>query len=192
MMHTKIVKINDAQALKTAVTALRNGKIVIYPTETSYGLGADFTNEAAMKKTYALKRRDKDKKVSIACSSIKMAKKYIEMDEKSCMIAKKFMQGPLTLVCKGSSFRIPDNEFALKMIKKLGKPVTATSANISGQKSIYKIKEIVKIFDGAVDVIIDAGDLPVRRNSTVLDADSMMILRKGPVTMKKIRSALEK
>jgi L-threonylcarbamoyladenylate synthase len=76
------------------------------------------------------------------------------------------------------------------MIKKLGKPITATSANISGEGDLYKIKDVMKIFDNKANLIIDGGNLKKRSTSTVFDVMERKILRKGPVSEKKILSVL--
>ncbi len=190
MMHTKIAKINDAQSLKTAAIALGKGKTIVYPTETCYGLGADSTNPTAVSKIYKIKGRKEGKKISLACASLGMASKYVEINSNAKKLASAFMPGPMTIVTNGKSFRIPASTFALKLIRKFGRPITATSANISGKKNMYKIKDVIRAFDGKVDVIIDAGDLPARRASTVFNADSMQVLRKGHVTLAQIKKAL--
>lgn len=193
-MKAEILKLNDKGAFR-AVQILSKGGIIVYPTETCYGLGADATNDEAVKKIIDLKKRDTGKKLSVAFSDIRMAKKYLVITKNAEKLIKEFMPGPLTLIVESKEqkrvgFRIPNNKFALKIIRKLGKPVTATSANISGEGEIYKIKDVIKIFDGKVDAIIDGGDLKKTKPSTIFCVVEDRILRKGPISEKKIRDIL--
>ncbi len=194
---TEIIKTSSKKAVERAIYFLANGGVIVYPTETSYGLGADATKDAAVKKIIKIKRRIKSKKISIAFSDLRMAKKYLIITKNAEKLAKEFMPGPLTLAVESKTkpgkkigFRIPDNTFVLSLIRKFGKPMTATSANISGKYDLYKIKDVVKIFDGKVDLIIDGGDLPKRKPSTVFDVIGKRILRKGPVSEKQIKEVL--
>lgn len=195
---TAIVKSKDAAK---AAAALRNGGLIIYPTETQYAIGADATSRQALEKVFAVKRRPEEKKLIIAFSSLAMAGKYLKLGKEATVLARHFMPGPLTLVVKSTkglamkgdaAFRIPDNAAALAVIRRFGKPVTTTSANISGDRPIYRIKDIINTFSGKVDVVMDAGDLPRRGPSTVFDMQSRKILRKGPVSLKDIRKVLER
>ena len=195
-MKTKIIKATSKDAVPDAIKVLSSSGIIIYPTETCYGLGADATNDRAVKNIIDVKKRVKEKKISIAFSDIRMAKQYMVVTKKAEKLAKAFMPGPLTLIVENKSskrkvgFRIPDNKFVLRLIRKFGKPITATSANISGKSELYKIKDIIKTFDGKVDLILDGGNLAKARPSTVYDVLDRKILRKGPISEKKIKYVL--
>jgi len=198
-MKTEIVKATDNKAIPLAAGILHRGGLIIYPTETSYGIAADATNCNAIKKIDRLKKRA-GKFMPIIVSDMKMAGKYIVLNADIKKLMKKFMPGPLTLVAKKKNmrtarllggFRIPANEFALKLVKKFGKPITATSANMSGKPQIYEISEIKKIFSGKIDLIIDAGSLPRRKPSTVYDIETNKIVRKGRITEREIMKALK-
>lgn len=186
---TLVIKQNSS-AIEKAVSVLNSQGLIIYPTETCYGIGADATDENAIAKVLQIKKRPPEKKVSVAVSSLEMAKKYFSLNHKAEKLAGAFMPGPLTLIVNGNSFRIPSNKFVLKLIEKFGKPITATSANISGQDSIYDIDKIIQIFGGEIDLIIDAGNLPVRKVSTVFDLDMNKILREGAITEQEIMKVL--
>lgn len=190
-MKTIIVR-QSTSAIEKAVSVLGAGGLIIYPTETCYGLGADATNKKAVAKVFRAKGRDADKKIAFAVSSLQMAKKYFMINDESEKLVKAFMPGPLTLVVNGDSFRIPSNKFALELIEKLGRPITATSANLSGQEPIYNADEIISTFAGNVDLIIDARNLPVRKASTVFDVDSRKILRDGQISEQRIIKVLAK
>jgi L-threonylcarbamoyladenylate synthase len=192
---TEVVKISNKGAIAKAVAILSSGGIVVYPTETCYGIGADATSDDAVKKVIRIKKRDKGKKISIAFSDLKMAKRYVVMTKRAEKLAKAFMPGPLTLIVESKGkkkvgFRVPDNNLVRRIIKKLGKPITTTSANISGKGELYKIRDVVKAFSGKADLILDAGNLPRKKPSTVFDTTNMKILRMGPISEKDIKSIL--
>jgi len=192
-MKTEIIKESDPRAIRRAVSVLKRGGIVVYPTDTQYGIGADVMNKKAVRKVFDAKHRPIAKDVIWACSSISMAKNYFPLSIEQERLANALMPGPLTLVLGNETFRfrIPSNEFSMKMIRKFGKPVTTTSANISGKKPSSKIKDIISIFGDKVDLIIDAGDLKPSRPSTVLKWEGMKILRRGPVAKKSIMDTIK-
>ncbi len=187
------------QGISDAVKILKKGGVVIYPTETCYGLGADATNRKAIEKIYKIKGREKGNPVTIIVSSLAMAKKYCIIDKRAEILAKKFMPGPLTLVvkkkrlpdnlCKDTiGFRIPGHPVALALAKKLGRPVTATSANMSGQKPVYRFAELEALAKKA-DYIVYGGDLPEIPPSTVFSVAENKILRQGCIAAAEIEKA---
>ncbi len=198
---TIIVK-PDKKGLKKAVEFLKKEKIIIYPTETAYGIGGDLTNKNIIKKIYKIKKRSKNKKMSAIVSDIKMAEIYGHISEKEKIIVKKLMPGPLTLVVSKKNkfpdeantefvFRIPSDKFARELTKKFEKPVIATSANISGKKPNYKIEDILKEFKDKVDLIVDAGNLKEKPVSTIAKIENKIkILRKGIISKKQINEVL--
>lgn len=199
-MKTKIINIKDDKAVSSAVAVLKKVGLIIYPTETSYGIGADATNVKALRKIIKVKTRKSGKFIPIIISDSKMAEKYIVLNKDIRKLMRKFMPGPLTLVAKKKNmeakkllggFRIPANKFALKLARCFGKPITATSANISGSEGIYKIKDVVKIFKGRVDLIIDSGNLPIRKPSTVFDVSDRKILRRGNISKREILKSID-
>ncbi len=199
-MEMLILKPSKKGLLK-AVRVLRNGGMLVYPTETAYALGCDATNTKAVKRVYAAKKRDTDKPLSVIFGSVQTAKKYVSLDKSPCALIKKFMPGPLTLIAKNKrklagspeneiAFRIPSGTFALALAKRFGKPITATSANISGEKPVYAFGDAFNIFNGRVNAVVNAGNLPKRKVSTILDLGTMSVLRKGAVSEKEIRKCL--
>ncbi|MCX6816223.1 MAG: L-threonylcarbamoyladenylate synthase [Candidatus Aenigmarchaeota archaeon] len=191
----EVIKISNKDALSKAVTLLAKGGVIVYPTETSYGLGVDAENDRAVKKIITIKKRNKNKKISVAFSDLKMAKKYLVVTKDAEKLCKAFLPGPLTLLVESKNhkivgFRIPDHKFVLSLIRKLGKPITATSANISGEGDLYKIKDVIKIFDKKSDLIIDGGNLMKRKPSTVYDVTERKVIRKGPIPEKRINAVL--
>jgi len=196
-MKTIVIKANRGnknKILGIAVSTLKNNGIIIYPTETLYGIGADATNEGLIKKIFDIKQRPFDKKFISAVSDIGMAKKYFKVNKEIKMLAKKFMPGPLTLISEDKngnerSFRMPKDRLMLKIIKEFGRPITSTSANISDMGP-NNIDEIIGQFSGKVDLIIDAGNRN-GRPSTVFNIRTKKIVREGPITRNQIMNALK-
>ncbi len=170
-----------------AIEILKRGNPVIYPTETCFGLGIDATKKELINKIYQMKRRPLSKPISIAFSDVEMVKKFLDIGRTAEKIARAFMPGPLTLVVKSKSgkigFRIPDFDKVREMIRKFGKPITATSANISGMPPPYKFEELPD-FAPVVD------ELPKgKKPSTVFDLETKKILREGPIKLEEILNA---
>ena len=169
-----------------AVSIIRSGGVVIYPTETCFGLGADATNEKAVERVFELKKRPKSKPISIAFSSVEMAKEFLALQGIAYELAKRFMPGPLTLVVNRVGFRVPDFDKVRDMIRSIGRPITATSANISGEPPAYR-------FDELPDFAPVVKELPKgERPSTVFDVDKMIILREGPISKEEIMSFIHR
>jgi len=170
--------------------------VLVYPTETCYGLGCRFSSKKAVERLYRIKERDKGKPLSTIMSSLEMAEKWCVLDESIKKLVKEFMPGALTLVVKDRAgkmiaFRISGNATARRISEIAGEPIISTSANISGEKEIYSGKEAADVFKGKVDVIVDAGELAEEKPSTVYDAVNKKILREGPVSLEAIEKVLE-
>ena len=205
------------QIIASAVKALKAGKVLAYPTDTCYGLAVDAGNIKAVKRMYSIKGRDFNKPVHIIAPSMAYAKKIAVWNPSAVKLAKKFWVGPLTLILSlrikdeglkilsantGSiGLRMPNNKIALDLAKYLGRPITATSANVSGQADCYTSDEIVKQFSAEggfssggknkkyrPDIIINAGKLPKNKPSTLVRAfdDVVKVLREGPISEKQI------
>ena len=188
-----------------AVKVLKNGGLVIYPTETLYGAGVDATNEKAVKKLSLFKKRPAGKPFSIAVTDVGMAKKYSVINSSAVKIYNTFLPGPVTIISKGKhilakgvesengnvGIRVPDYQLIRNIIKDLDKPITATSANASYKKRPYNISDILDNLSdkqkSLIDYIIDGGDLPHREPSTVVDTtiDDVSVLRQGNVKLVK-------
>lgn len=185
----KILKLNSNRAdiIKTVSNCLKNDGLVIYPTETVYGIGASAVSAKAVDKLLKYKGRREGKPLSIAVTDQKMAEKYVEINEQALKFYKNFLPGPFTVISKSKNqvdsrinsefgtlgIRIPDYTLIVDIIKDFGQAITSTSANASGKKRPYKIQDI---FDGLsekqkslVDLVIDAGELPKNEPSIVVD-----------------------
>ena len=186
-----------------AVIVLGRGGLIVYPTETTYGVGVDATNQKAVNKLARYKKRPFGKPYSIAVSDLKMAEKYVNLNQTALNLYQTLLPGPLTIVSMGRhlvangiesetgtlGIRIPDYQLVLDIIKAFGLPITATSANASYQKRPYKISDILEnISDkqrGLIDLIIDVGELPHNEPSTVIDTtlDDPIVLRQGEIKL---------
>ena len=206
MQIIKLSKTNHQGIISKAIEALKKGGIIIYPTETCYGVGVDATNSEAVKKLLTYKERPAGKPISIAVSDGKMAQEYVEINETAENLYKNFLPGPITVISNslhnvvkeieaedGSlGIRIPDYPFTRELIKQFGKPITATSANLSGRKTPYSVDDILNSASEKnkklISLIIDAGELPHNPPSTVVDTrlNDERILREGSFSLKGI------
>ncbi|MFH1291750.1 MAG: L-threonylcarbamoyladenylate synthase [bacterium] len=190
------------KSLDKAVELLKQGKVLVFPTETSYGLGCDAVNQSAVHRIFQIKSRQKDKPLLVVVSTIDMAKKYLVWNKQIDKLAKKYWPGALTIVGQASrkladGVTAPDNSLAVRVAShpmasflsaKLGRPLVATSANISGQDNIYNIEEIKQIFSKRSvqpDAILDHGELPYSKPSTIIKFinNKIEVLRQGEVTL---------
>ncbi len=217
MQVYKLDNKNYGAVLALAVKALKQGKTVVYPTDTAYALGALIKNQAAINKIYKIKHRTFKKPVHVLSPSVSAAKKYLVWNSTAEKLAKKFLPGPLSLVLlikptlkfdkkvikklsANSGYlgiRVAKNKFALDLAKKAG-VLTATSANPAksvGGQDPYSVQSILKQFknhSNKPDIIIDAGALKHILPSTLVKITDkgVEILRKGPITEKQIYNVL--
>ncbi|MCE8425113.1 MAG: threonylcarbamoyl-AMP synthase [Candidatus Methanoperedens sp.] len=171
-----------------AARIIKDGGIVIYPTETVYGIGANIFSEQALGRVFSLKKRKADKPISVAVSNFRMMDDLVYITKRQRQFIEKFLPGPVTVILKKKKtvpdiltaekdsigIRYPDNEFALELIELAGVPITSTSANFSGEEPPRKVDE-VKI---SADYILDGGEC-AGEPSTVVDLVDMKIVRKG-------------
>ena len=207
----KIVKEAEVN-IDDVVKTIKKGGLFIYPTETIYGIGADATDEVAIKKLTEYKNRPFGKPYSIAVTDQKMAEEYVELNETARNLYRQFLPGPLTVVSKGRhrvakgvesedgtlGIRIPDYKLVIDIVKKFGKPITSTSANASYKKRPYKVSDIIENISDKqkklIDLIIDAGELPPNDPSTVVDTtlDDPVMLRQGEIKFSEKNEILSK
>lgn len=201
-------KINDCVDLAT--NTIKAGGLLIYPTETTYGIGADPENKQAVDKLLQYKGRREGKPLSVAVSDQKMAKRYVSINQQAQNFYQRFLPGPYTVISKlktnsqidrrvASEFgtlgvRIPDYPLVLKILNQLDRGITATSANASDKKRPYQISDILDNLSekqkGLIDLIIDVGELPRNEPSVVIDTTlSTPIALRGQ--LKKTTSAIE-
>lgn len=184
--------------MKELLETLKEGKIAIIPTDTVYGLVGDATNESVIKNIYEVKKRDKNKPLLILVSDLEMLKDYIkslkDLEEK---IINKFWPGPLTILLSKNEnvsntltsnkdsvgVRLPDKEDLRCLISKLGKPIIATSANITGKETITNISELEPAIKDNVDLIIDDGTINAISSTIIkVQNNKIIFLREGLLT----------
>ncbi len=174
--------------VEDAIHILKEGGVIIYPTETVYGLGASIFKKEGIKRIYEIKGRSFSKPVSVAVSSYDMIEEVAHLDESTREIIEKILPGPVTVLLEkrsvvpdrlsaGSSLigvRFPDHQKALEIIESVG-PITSTSANRSGEKDPVSVDEV----EIEADMIVDGGRCRIGVSSTVVDLVSKRILRRG-------------
>ncbi|MBU1179665.1 threonylcarbamoyl-AMP synthase [Patescibacteria group bacterium] len=193
----KILKISKS-SIKEAVDILRRGGTVVYPTETSYGLGCDWENKRATAKIVKIKQRPKEKKFAVICANKAMAARFFKFGKLEQQLATEYWPGPLTIILSthysllttnsiSVAVRVSSNDIARALSRGLGKPIVSTSANISGAAAIYDSEKIIKSFARRKyrpDLILDAGRLPERKHSTIVEVTKngkINILREGEI-----------
>ena len=195
----------DNKIVQIAAGVIQRGGSIVYPTDTVYGLGVSALKEYSIERLFKIKKRPGTKPVPVMIRDIEMAKELAYVDKRIEKILESVWPGPVTVVLEKRSvvpdaltankktigLRIPDCPFTQLLMEKLAEPITATSANLSGQEPLSSSREIIKVFGRAYprpDLILDAGDLVNRQPSTVLDLTGSQpkILRVGPVTKKEL------
>jgi len=209
-MDTQVIKLNDENydyAIKLAGNHIRKGNIVIFPTETVYGIGANALDVDSSKKIYMAKGRPSDNPLIVHIENMndlnRLSKK---IDERTSKIIDCFWPGPLTIIVEKSEIvpscitgglntvavRMPSNKIARDIINKSGVPIAAPSANISGRPSITSEKFIADEFFGKVDLILLNESTEIGIESTVIDVtgENVVILRPGFVTKNDLENLL--
>jgi L-threonylcarbamoyladenylate synthase len=201
-MKTRVVGIDpsdpETDVLRSVAGILAADGVMAYPTETFYGLGAILFSRKAVRRVFRLKARDAGKPLSLIVSDIDMIERIAaEPPPIFLTLAGEFWPGPLTLVLKAApsfppelagpghtvAVRIPPAAWLRELVAEIGLPITATSANISGEKEVSDPAEVLRLFDGKVNVIVNGGPTPGGLPSTIVDisGDSPRILREGAV-----------
>jgi L-threonylcarbamoyladenylate synthase len=208
MVGYKIVKVNlkepERAITKVACQILNRGGLVVAPTETSYGLLARVDSPPAVNHLYEVKGRSIDKPSAIFVANISALKELADLPPKAQIMADCFMPGPLTLVLKSkrefgqsftmnnmTGFRISSSPLIAALVAKIG-PLSATSANLSGQKEPDSIPKICEQFGDQIDLYIDGGRLnnPVSTVVQVID-DRVKVLREGAISTINIFKSVE-
>lgn len=202
----KLNKNNSANVIKKALAILKNDGLFVFPTETCYGIGASATSQKAINKLLAYKTRREGKPLSIVVSDLNMASEYVELNEVAENLYKNYLPGPITVVSKGRNkvakgvqseygtlgIRVPDFPLVLAIVSAFKKPFTATSANISYLSKPYSIKSLLKDTPqkclALIDLVIDAGELPQREVSTVVDTtmNNLNVMRQGQIDLARL------
>jgi len=202
---TRLLRIGSESIREAAATILKGG-LVVYPTDTVYGLGCHPFDKGAVNKVADVKRRGKGN-LPVLVASIEKAKELGEVDGDAETLALRFWPGPLTIVVSSRAefppgvvgtdrmvgLRVPGRKDTLDLISMCGGSLVGTSANISGAPSIRRAEEAMKTFDGKVDLVLDGGSLSKSPESTVVRVTGkhVDILREGTVSRQEIIMALK-
>ena len=201
-MKSKYIDFRNEQnyeELKAPAEAIKQGKLVLFPTETVYGIGANALDEEAVKKIYIAKGRASDNPLIAHIANLEMLKKLVmEVGKVEKKLIEKFWPGPLTIVFKKKpvvpdeitggldtvAIRMPSDIIAHKLIEYSNCPIAAPSANISGKPSGTQVEDVIGELDGKVEYVIDGGKVDIGVESTVIDVtgDVPVILRPGAIT----------
>ena len=195
---TAVIRINasrpSAAGIKKAALVLKKGGLVVFPTETVYGLGANLLDKKAVEKIYEIKKRPRNKPLTVHVADTASVRKIVgKIPPGAGKLIERYWPGPLTIILRDrrggkTGFRMPDNKIAFDLIKKAGVPVVAPSANISGNKPPTSAKEALRDLDGKVDIVIDGGRTAIGVESTVVDMTGRRpkILREGAISKAEI------
>jgi len=192
-------------AILTASEDIANGNLIVYPTETVYGIGADIYNQVAIKNLYLAKNRPFDMALSVAVADKKMMEDVAVLDENADKLIKAFLPGPLTIIIEKQpevpnlltamsqkvGIRIPDHPIAMGIVKRTG-PIVATSANLHSKPDATNINSAIEDLGSAVSTYIDAGPSPTGQPSTIvwLQNGQVEIVRQGKITIDQIEEVL--
>jgi L-threonylcarbamoyladenylate synthase len=202
----------DFKIIEETAKVIKAGGLVVFPSDTVYILAVDPTNKIGVKKLLEFKNRWTGKAISVAVLDKKMAQNYVNLNENSENIYKTLLPGPFTIVSEGRhkvamgieaengtlGIRIPDNKYVHDLVKLMNKPVTATSANLSGRTPNYSIESFLRPLSlkkkAMIDLVVDAGKLPRNKPSTVIDATEpeIKILRRGDLITGKTTNLISK
>jgi L-threonylcarbamoyladenylate synthase len=199
----------EKEKILEAARLIIQGRLVAFPTETVYGLGADAFNAKAVLAVFKAKKRPLDNPPIVHVCSVKDIERLVsEMTPEAVMLMKKFWPGPLTLILKRSiavpsvtvsgldtiAVRMPKNNVALALIKESGRPISAPSANLSGRPSPTSAAHVLHDLDGRIDAVLDGGPTRIGVESTVLDltVDPPQVLRPGGTSVEALRKILKK
>ena len=194
-MKTKVISVNpvvpEPQRIAEAARVIRQGGLVIFPTETVYGIAADLSNPSAIARLRQVKQRSEDKPFSILISHRRIIENYTSYtDPKLYKLIDKYWPGPLTVIVpakepgKSYGIRMPDNTIALNLVDAAQSAIAAPSANIEGKKAPTTCQEALEDLDGLVDLAIDGGPVELGISSSIVDftqADPKVI-RDGVIT----------
>ncbi len=208
-MKTEVIRINpeqiDSEKMQKAAQLIRQGEVLAFPTETVYGLAADFFNRQAVDKIFELKKRPRQKPLTVQIRDIRHLERIArDIPTAAYQLMSRFWPGPLTLVlpaCKASNpaggsrkqsrtigVRIPDNKIALSLIEESQTLLVAPSANLSGRPEAQTAEDVLQTFDGLIAMVIDGGKVELGMASTVVDFSTSpyKILRAGTISREEL------
>jgi L-threonylcarbamoyladenylate synthase len=204
-MKTEVINANHPVAIQHAVDILKNGGLVVFPTDTVYGMAVLPYDEQFIERLFVVKGRERTRAIAILISSINELEKVSESPgERAFRLAKRYWPGPLTLIVPRHPIlpsmlspnptigvRVPNHLVALTLLKMTG-PLAVTSANLSGGENTTSAREALAQLDGRVHLVIDGGESPGGVPSTVVDCTTpnLRIVRQGPLRLENLNATL--
>jgi L-threonylcarbamoyladenylate synthase len=197
----------EPDPIDKAAGAVLSGGIIAFPTDTTYGLGVNPFDDSAVSKVYRLKQRQQEKPLILLLSSQEQLENITQkVSEEAKKLMEHFWPGPLTLIFAASNelksfsightgkigVRIPDNPIARKLIDACRIPLTATSANISGQPSSRSAQDAIDYFGNKIEIVLDGGPSQNEIESTVIDLTSspISLIREGQISLDRIETVI--
>jgi len=180
--------------ISKVVEVLKNGGVVAYPTDTTYGIGCSIFSKKGIERIYVIKQRERKKPFSFICTDLSEIARYAKVSNYAFKLLKRLLPGPYTFVMEANSvvpdllqtkqktvgIRIPDNKICLAIVKELGHPIVTTSANLSGEDPIGNPWQVENDMGKLLDFVVDGGDLTADVSSVVsIIGDFPEVLRKG-------------
>ncbi|MBI4633009.1 MAG: threonylcarbamoyl-AMP synthase [Deltaproteobacteria bacterium] len=180
--------------IRKAVDVLRKGGIIIYPTDTVYGLGCDLFNKKGIEKIYAIKKRSKKQPLSFVCADLRDISRYARVSDYAYKTMKRLLPGPYTFILEASrlvpkiilpkrqttGIRVPDNHICISLVTELGQPIISTSVETESEELLSDPNEIEKKFGNRVDLVIDGGIVVPEPSSVIsLIDDRIEVIRTG-------------
>ena len=204
--NTKIISASDENVYKMTQRELNRGGVIVYPTETLYGIGAYATDPAAITEIFRIKERAYGKPMIVLVKDLEMLGAYCHVPDILKRNEIKYIDEPITCifdqkvrlpeeVSAGSDkigVRISTHPFVKGLFEFIDKPIVSTSANMSGDENIHSFQEVKRLFENKVDLIIDSGNLPLSNGSTVIDITSNppLLLREGDIKKEELKEFL--
>lgn len=189
--------------IEKSLECLKNGGVIIYPSESSYSFGCDAKNKEAIKRVHKIKKEGEDKAFILNVFDLNQVEEFGVLNDVAIKLFDRFKGRALTLIIdrkegygdlskEGIAFRVLNNDVANKLAKDFGAIIT-TSVNVHGEKPLYDIKSVKEQFGDEVDVILDSGDLDENvKVSTLVDTRSGKVLREGAISKEEIEEFLRK
>ncbi len=207
MTLTEIISAKDAEAPKKAALVLKKGGVIVYPTETLYGLGVIASMNDSVERIFDIKGRPHGKPIPVLIRDKEMLSEIAEVTELASSLANRFWPGALTLILKQKAnlpqlitcgtakiaLRISAHPFLQNLFDLIDAPLTSTSANLSGGENLRDSDRLLETFNGKVDLIIDSGKIPESRGSTIVDLtlEPPQILREGDISTNTLKEFID-
>ncbi len=196
----------SAKASSEIRTALQTGQVIVYPTDTLYGLGADTTSTEAVDKLYSLKSRENSPVSVLLSSKHQLIEMATALNQKAVELINIFLPGPLTVICRSNygfapqlisqagtvGFRVPGDTISRQLPGLLGKPITTTSVNPAGMQPASSRSDVESYYENQIDLMIDIGPIKPSKGSTVIDVSTspFKIFREGEISRQALKDFL--